>query len=442
MKTRDCIDVNQEFVYSDSGLYAYIGVTDAEVTNQMFAGINEVGFAIINSNAYNFEDTVAGPADDGYIIRQALESCQTVTDFQTILDSTNITGRTLPAVYGVIDAFGGGIFYEAAAGEYFIYDWNDSTAAPNGYMVRTTFAYNGDPHHNAQFRHDRALTLIDSAFAEGILDRRFLAQTVMRDLNNSFCDPYPLPYQGQLASLSYGFINTNIEDIINRWCTHSTQIIQGIEPGEDPELMTLWVMAGQPITSVALPLWVHAGSVPVELNGPESDLSALNLKSQEIRGYLYPLSPAYPYLDTWRLVDQWGGGLLPFLLELEEYIAVSGDSAWNEWSSQGLPGGEVVADFQNSLASYALEELNSWGPPQAPEVSLHLLADNQVLVDWLRVTLNVFELPIEVSSYTVYGSAWPFSDRLVGDSLTTVDSPPVILDISENWRFFQVRCRP
>ena len=116
MKARDnTSNPNQEYYYSDDGLYAYISVSYAGVTNQAWGGVNEVGFAINNANAWNFDDELPGPDDDGYIIRLALQTCQTVEDFQAIMDSMDITGRTLPAIYGVIDASGAGAFFEAAS---------------------------------------------------------------------------------------------------------------------------------------------------------------------------------------------------------------------------------------------------------------------------------------------------------------------------------------
>ncbi|MFH1733752.1 MAG: hypothetical protein ABIE92_03500 [bacterium] len=440
MKTRDRSDFDQDFIYGAEGLYAYIGTSGAGITNKIYGGVNEVGFAIINSNAYNFPDTVSGWADDGYIMKLALETCRTVYDFQYILDSTNTPGRTLPATYGVMDAYGNGIFYEATAGSYFICDWDDSTYAPNGYMVRSTFAYNGGPEHEAQFRHDRALALLDSGYAEGILSRQYLAQTVLRDLVNSEADPYPLPFQGMTPSSPYGFLHTYTEDMINRATTRAVVIIQGIEAGGDPGLATLWAMAGQPVTTVALPLWVHAGSVPDEFNGLGYNQSALNSRSEEYRNYLYSLGWPYYKLDTWRLVDQWGGGLLPYLIELEDELTARGDSAWAVWEATGLPSTGEIADFQNELAATALADLTQWGPAQTPEVRLEILPGDRILLDWELVQFNVFERPLEVSHYTIYGSSEPFLDRLTGDSLTTVDAPPVTLPMLDVLRFYQVRC--
>ena len=48
----------------------------------------------------------------------------------------------------------------------------------------------------------------------------------------------------------------------------------------------MWTMLGQPICSVAVPLWVHAGTVPLVLGGEGN--APLNELSKELLAYLYP----------------------------------------------------------------------------------------------------------------------------------------------------------
>ncbi len=438
MKSRDVTNDEQEFHYNDDGPYVFVSVSYAGVTDQTWGGVNEVGFAIQNANAWNFNDNIPGPDDDGYIILEALSTCQTVDDFVPIMDSTNITGRTRPAIYGVIDAFGDGVIFEAAASWYDRYDLDDTLAAPNGYMVRANFAYSGSSYHLGQHRHDRALAFMDTAYAGGYLTRQYLFQTILRDLVNEETDPYPLPFQGKEPDLPYGLIHTH--DAINRDITRSAYVVEGILPGENPLLSTVWAMAGEPIFSIALPLWVHAGSTPIEFDGP--NFSTLNIKARAFRDYAYQHDWDSDALDTWHLIDDRGFGLLPFLLSLEDQAAAVGDSTLNVWRNQGLPAPTIVEDFQDNLASWALTEMETWGPPQSPEIDITQQSPDQVLLDWSPVTLDVFERPITVSAYTIYASDQPFYNRLAGDSITTVVLPPVIIQAPEDYRFFQVRCQP
>ena len=441
-KNRDCPATDQEFIYVDTVGYAFIGVTNSETTDQVWGGINEMGFAIVDANAYNFDNLVPGPDDDGYIMYSALKICRTVEDFEAVMDSTDDAGRKRNAIYGVLDAYGNGAFFEAATYEHYRYDLDDPTAAPDGYMVRATFGYSGGPNHLSQYRHDRALELLDSANTVGCLSRQFIIQSVARDLTGQLTNPYPLPFQGIEGSLPYGFINTNSENIINRYTTRSVLVVQGVLPTEDPLLSTLWALVAEPISTLTLPLWVHAGSVPPEFDGPEFDQSALNVWAQVFRNYLYPSEGGGNALDTWKLVDQWGDGMLPFLFSLENQAFAIGDSALNVWRSQGIPSPEIAEELQNGLATWALFEMSEWGPPEAPEVNVSLFSEDLIQLDWPIVTANVFGNPINVSGYTVYASDQLFWNRLAGDSLMTVVSPPATISIPETYRFFQVRCRP
>ena len=438
MKSRDVSNADQEFVYEDLGPYAYIGVTYAGVTNQAWGGVNEVGFAICNANAWNFEDSVSGPDDDGFIQRLALRTCLTVEDFQAIMDSTDGTGRSRTAIYGVFDANGDGAYFEAANYEHFRYDLDDPGAAPNGYMVRANFAYSGGSYHLGQHRHDRALAFLDTAFIENNISYQLLCQTILRDLVNEEVNPYPLPFQGYDGLLPYGLIHTH--DSINRDITRSAYVVQGIIPGEDPLLSTVWALAGEPVSTIALPLWVHALSAPPEFDGPE--FSALNVKAQAFANYFYARQWSYDGLDTWKLINERGEGFLPFRDSLEVHSFAVGDSALTVWRNLGLPASSEVEDLQNSLAVWALAEMETWGPPEPPQVTITWQTADWVQLDWEPVAQDVFGRPITVSSYTIFGSQQPFFNRLPGDSITTVASPPVSFSAPETHRFFQVRCRP
>jgi hypothetical protein len=440
MKLRDnSTGPNQEYVYDATGPYAYVSVTYRDTLNQAWDGVNNVGFNIIDSNAWNFNDPIPGPDDDGFIIRQALRTCRTVDDFQLIMDSTNLTGRTRPANYGVIDATGAGAFFEAAANVYYRHNLDDSIAAPNGYMVRANFAYSGSSYHLGQNRHDRVMALLDSAYAGDFITHQYIAQVICRDLVNDRIDPYPLPFDGKDGTLPYGLLHTH--ECINREISKSAMVIQTALPSENPQLCTVWALVGEPIATTALPLWVLAQSTPVEFDGPPGIGSSLNNKALQLRDYLYRFSIDDDALDTWRVVDERGQGLLPLLVSLENQATFRGDSALAVWRNTGLPTPAVAASLQNSIASYTYAQLDAWGPPQDPDLSITRLNPTQVRLTWNPITLDVFNRPITVSGYTVYSSPEAFYNRLAGDSLTTVTTTNVTLPSTDTSRLYQVRAR-
>lgn len=202
-KNRDILNSNQEFAFFDDGEYEYVTVITADQGAFAWGGVNEAGFAIENSNSHNLPDSINTPEDDGVLMKLALQTCLRLEDFEVILDSTNETGRATPANYGAIDAWGGAALYEAGNYEYTKFDVTDTTDAPRGYLVRSNFSVTGDDENIiGQWRHDRVVSLIDSAIADGHLSCEYLYRKVITDMTLDNLYPYPLPFEDVYDSLS------------------------------------------------------------------------------------------------------------------------------------------------------------------------------------------------------------------------------------------------
>ena len=142
-KTRDYASApNNEVFYNTNYRYKFVSVITAGGT-ESWMGVNEKGFALLNATS---SDLIAGSSgiSPGSLMRYVLGNCATVADFQHFLDSTNVTGRQTATNIGVIDSTGAAAMFETAGFEYWKFDANDSTIAPNGYVLRTNFAFNGD----------------------------------------------------------------------------------------------------------------------------------------------------------------------------------------------------------------------------------------------------------------------------------------------------------
>ncbi|MBU1983084.1 hypothetical protein KJ815_01615, partial [bacterium] len=68
-KNRDVSQPHQEIVYFDDGIYPYVTIANAGDSTQAWGGVNSTGFAVEDANNWNTPDTVAGPEDDGTIIK-------------------------------------------------------------------------------------------------------------------------------------------------------------------------------------------------------------------------------------------------------------------------------------------------------------------------------------------------------------------------------------
>ncbi len=114
-KNRDTPVLSNKVVFVDEAPFAYLCLANARADSgrSCFAGLNEAGFAIMNTVAYNVPE-IAGERNDreGIIQADALRTCRTVDDFERFLEANlgpELGGQTN---IGVIDADGGAALFE------------------------------------------------------------------------------------------------------------------------------------------------------------------------------------------------------------------------------------------------------------------------------------------------------------------------------------------
>jgi hypothetical protein len=431
-KNRDVSQPDQEIVYFNDGLHAYVTIANAGDSSQAWGGVNSAGFAIEDANNWNTQDTVPGPDDDGTIIKLALRTCTTVSDFQTILDSTRIHGHTQPAIFGVIDAEGGASMFETFCHSYIRYDCNNPNDTQTGALVRSNYSYAGSSSGRiGVYRHNRAKQLIEDAIAGGTLTSKYICRTVARDLRNELgLNPYPLPYQGQSGSLPRGWISTT--GAICRRLSVSACVIEGVQPGEDTLLATLWAFPMAVQYGVALPFWVASRSTPTEVNGvttgPLCDVG-LRIKTlaQHQEGF-------HDTLDTYVIVDGHGGGVYAETFPLEDRIFQRTDSALAIWRAAGHPDSVGMTTLSGQLAAMVYDSLSTWPRPgqlwvqprAVNNLTAYCVPGQGLRLLWSPVTEDTLSYPITPSGYTVYQRNLNTGHL---DSLTTVTSTQYIYPI-------------
>lgn len=337
LKSRDVCNADQKYLYiparytEEDTTFAYIGNFYADDSCRCFMGVNECGFAVINANCYNLPDVLDDKGlDDGDLMRMALEWCCDITDWEVFLAATNELGREDPWMFGVMDSSGAAALYECDNFSYIKYDTKIPVDAPEGIIVRTTFALAGDGNLEGIERYKRACHLIYNRPAFRPIDFKYILQTVIRDFACDLCDPYPLPYYGQIDDLPVGFVNTLYT--INRYKTRSCSVIRGVLPGEDPKLATTFAILGQPVLSIALPLWVASGDVPIYLSG-EEHAPWYDIISQRM-GLLYPLKEHPTGMNTLYLLDSTGAGVYSYTLSLENWGIEQAEQKLQLWRNQ------------------------------------------------------------------------------------------------------------
>lgn len=352
-KNRDVPGDNQRFIYVGSYLrddiitIPYIGNVYSSDSARVYMGLNADGFAIINSDTYNLNDSLDEGIDDGTLMRIALETCGDLADFEALLDSTGESGRKNCWNFGVMDAYGGSALYECANFTYrkFVPDINETPGC--GYIIRANFSLSGGSIQVGFDRYKRANGLTeDRIFYGETVDEQYILQKIMRDLANSFDDPYPLPYSRSQAGGPDGYIY-NFDGTISNNRTSSAVVIKGVVQGEDPLLSTLYAVIGSPDLSLAYPLWVGAETVPIYLSRPDSTPMYEYCKARRDR--LYDNPDWFFFINSKALFDELGDGFYSYTIPLESWGLERAALDLEEWRL-ATPPHSVMAVEQFSIA--------------------------------------------------------------------------------------------
>ena len=284
-KHRDTDEYYNHIEYLRGEKYGFTALVNSRDTvyTEVWAGVNEMGFAIANNVSYNI-NTVSydRPSRNGYVMMQALGVCATVDDFEKFLQDMDIP-RGAGANFAVIDAQGGAAYFETGDDRYFRFDVKDS---PDGYLYRTNFSVAGVQDEGAGYiRYAAAEKLFEEKKADFTPDwllsvpaRSFYHGLMKTDLKD-----YPDKALGE------GFIIS--QDYIPRPTTVSSLVIEGVNPGEDPRNTVMWSAIGYAPCSYAIPVWVGAESeIPACLASKDKALAPANELAMELKAEVFPVT--------------------------------------------------------------------------------------------------------------------------------------------------------
>ncbi|UCC74605.1 MAG: hypothetical protein JSV86_08665 [Gemmatimonadota bacterium] len=351
-KNRDTGTLSNKVVYVEDTPYSYLGLIDFDAPGgrHVFAGLNSAGFGIMNTVAYNLPRRSGEMEDlEGIIMADALRTCRSVDDFERQLEANLGPNLGSWANFGVIDADGKAVIFEVHNHGY---EKHDAAAAERSYLVNTNFARSGAPGEGAGYlRFERASRLFDE-LAPGQVDFQTILTRFTRDLGHALLDQPSLEDARQTRADQDLWIFTR--DCVNRPSTAAAVVIVGKDPADPASLATMWVIPGEPLTAIAIPLWVEAASSPTPLwEGDEAPMWRESLRVKEI---IRPLSEGYKwhYLNLTRLDNAEGTGYLPVILETEaEIIAET-----LEFLKQEHTAAELAA-FQERMVARALATLRA-----------------------------------------------------------------------------------
>jgi len=348
-KNRDSDFQSNKVIYVKEQPYSYLALINNEDTSgrQTWIGLNSQGFAIMNSVAYNLPEPKEIKDLEGLIMADALRTCTTVDDFEAFLKKNLGPNLGSQANFGVIDSQGGSALFEVHNKGYKRLNAEDM---PEKHIVNTNFARSGKENEGKGYlRFDRTSFLFKQA-PEGKISHEYIIQTVSRDSGHALLTSLPPATWKNLPANEPYWIYSNSSP--NRNWTSSAVIIHGVKKGDRKGKATMWVMLGEPLTTIAVPLWVDAGEPPAELWEGES--APLCKESLRIKDIIRPLKAEErkDYLDITKLDNKDGTGYLPALLKTEKEIL--------EKTKKFLtknPDSAKLVRFEKEIASQALSLL-------------------------------------------------------------------------------------
>jgi hypothetical protein len=220
------------------GTLTYVALFNGgdSLLSEAWMGVNEAGFAIMNTASYNLAPDTAKIKDrEGLVMSRALQVCHSIDDFKNLLD-------TLPkplgvqANFGVIDALGNGAYFETNDYTYTPFYLSDTD---NDVLVRTNYSVSGnDSTGMGYIRYDNACHIL----ADRISDGGFIPQDFTERASRSFY--HSLLNKDMLAdSTAHWAVD---QDFIPRRISSASIVIEGVKLSENTSDATMWTTIGYP----------------------------------------------------------------------------------------------------------------------------------------------------------------------------------------------------
>lgn len=320
-KHRDtsAIDNKVEYVAPTDGSYGYVALFNADdkQLEQAWTGMNEVGFAIMNTASYNIKNDNVPETEmdrEGYVMTIALKTCRTVNDFEQLLEKLP-RPMGVEANFGVIDADGNGAYFETNNDSFIKFDLNESET---GILIRTNYSHSGRPSEGYGYIREQNATDLFAALPEGekvtpeylteTMSRSFLHSLMNRDFVKDCNDRWVID-----------------QDFIPRYKSTATIVIEGCDPETgSPSDYIMWTGLGYPPVAEIVPVWCSADGVDTRLRGLCADgHSELSDIAKKRRDEVFPIhrGSGDHYIDMQRLVNDKGTGYIQIIVpqNLETY---------------------------------------------------------------------------------------------------------------------------
>ncbi len=359
-KHRDTSDLENDVRFFTGEKHNFIGIVNTkDVTGeQVWMGSNSVGFSIMNTYAPNVgkSEVYKGPMDlEGFMMKEVLSHCATVDDFEAMLQQSQ-GKRGAEANFGVIDASGGAAYFEANPDNYEKFDVSDPKVAPEGYLIRTNFAFSGAHAEGGGYiRYETLEEILMGSAQRGNLTPECLLFEAGRSLKHSLLGHDWAAEELPESATTTQYIPSG--DLVVRFKSASSMVVQGVRPGEDPRLTTLWTTPAFQLSSLTLPLWVAAGDpLPDCVVSHDGQLAPLTARALELKKRCFPLPSreGQYYLYLAAVMNRQGDGILQKIQRQDRAMMIESQKQLNQWRETGFQA-EQALDYYDHL-DHIIEE--------------------------------------------------------------------------------------
>lgn len=343
-KNRDTsnIDNKVEYVAASDGNHAYVALFNAQdmKLKEAWMGMNDAGFAIMNTASYNLKDDNVPAKDmdkEGFVMTKALQTCATVDDFERLLEKLP-RPMGVEANFGVIDAYGDGAFFETNNHSFTRFNLSD---AEGNVLVRTNYSKSGRPDEGFGFvREGNACHILSPYIEEKNVTPELLTETVSRSFWHDL----------KQRDFSQGTDRWVVDqDFIPRFKSTATIVIEGcvpIERSSSADAATvaneyvMWTGMGYPPCSEIIPVYCSPDGVDPLLRGtlPGGRCEMGNrVKARRAEVFPFKKGNGEKYIDIRKLYNAEGTGYVQTLVpqNLETYRAAKEKrEKWRQASSE------------------------------------------------------------------------------------------------------------
>lgn len=223
------------------GKIGYVGLFnggDSLDLREAWMGMNDAGFAIMNTVAYNLAPNSPEWLDrEGVVMAMALEECRCVDDFEALLMSLP-KPMGVRTNFGCIDAYGNGAYFETDDYKWKRYDVSD---VPSGVLIRTNYSMSGTPDGGMGYiRYANVEHILATPISDGSLTPASLTEGVSRCFYHSVLG-FDASASGDEYLVDQGFVP--------RRSSTASIVVEGILPGETADEMVMWTVLGYPPVS-------------------------------------------------------------------------------------------------------------------------------------------------------------------------------------------------